>query len=79
MLNKGQRCANKTKCSYLVQVIELHHQALTKVVVVGQTLLLLYWEGAEEMVYRGMVVGQALLLLYWEGVEEMECQGVLVG
>jgi len=52
---------------------------LTKVVVVGQTLLLLYWEGAEEMVYWGMVVGQALLLLYWEGVEEMECQGVLVG
>jgi len=40
-------------------------------VVVGQALLLLYWEGVEEMVYQGMVVGQALLLQYREVVEAM--------
>ena len=55
MLNEGHKYANKIKCSHLVQVDEQHHQSLTKVVVVGQTLVVLCWDVVEEMGCQGMV------------------------
>ena len=57
MLKKDHKYANKTKCNHLVQSHELYHHSLTKVVVVGETLVVLYWEGVEEMVCQVMMVG----------------------